>query len=157
MPPAVATAAGRRRYAGSAGPQRPDARHRGAAGLAAGVLPDPVPRRRQDSVSASRRSRCRPTLPLLEWDGQRLLVTLNFGNFAYLVGDPLYVRAYLSSIRIAFVSALIALLVGYPMAYCIARSPEPRRNVLLMLVILPFWTSFLLRVYAWQGFLRATG
>jgi putrescine transport system permease protein len=51
----------------------------------------------------------------------------------------------------------VALLIGYPMAYFIARSPEPRRSALLMLVILPFWTSFLLRVYAWQGFLRSNG
>jgi putrescine transport system permease protein len=98
-----------------------------------------------------------PYLPLLEWDGERAVLTLNFGNFAYLFGDPLYLRAYLFSIRVAFISAVLALLVGYPMAYYIARSPDPRRSILLMLVILPFWTSFLLRVYAWQGFLRSNG
>jgi putrescine transport system permease protein len=98
-----------------------------------------------------------PYLPLIEWDGLRAIVTLNFENFAYLLDDPLYLNAYLSSLRLAFLSALIALLVGYPMAYTIARSPEPRRSLLLMLVILPFWTSFLLRVYAWQGFLRSNG
>jgi putrescine transport system permease protein len=98
-----------------------------------------------------------PYLPLVEWDEGRALVTLNFGNFAYLWDDPLYLRAYLFSIRVAFVSALLALIVGYPMAYYIARSPEPRRSILLTLVILPFWTSFLLRVYAWQGFLRSNG
>ena len=75
----------------------------------------------------------------------------------YLFEDPLYVNAYVSSLKIAFVSATLALLVGYPMAYYIARSPEPRRSLLLTLVILPFWTSFLLRVYAWQGFLRSNG
>ena len=98
-----------------------------------------------------------PYLPVLEWDGERALLSLNFGNFAYLWSDPLYLSAYLFSIRVAFVSAFFALLVGYPMAYFIARSPEPRRSVLLTLVILPFWTSFLLRVYAWQGFLRSNG
>jgi putrescine transport system permease protein len=98
-----------------------------------------------------------PYLPLVEWDEGRAIVTLNFGNFAYLLDDPLYINAYLSSLRIAFVSAVLALLVGYPMAYYIARSPEPRRSLLLTLVILPFWTSFLLRVYAWQGFLRSNG
>jgi len=98
-----------------------------------------------------------PYLPVWEWDGLRLLLTLNFENFAYLWDDPLYVRAYFFSIGIAFVSATIALLVGYPIAYYIARSPEPRRTLLLTLVILPFWTSFLLRVYAWQGFLRSNG
>lgn len=98
-----------------------------------------------------------PYLPLADWDGWRLTLTLNLENYRYLWDDALYRNAYLSSIRIAFVSAAIALLVGYPMAYFIARSPEPRRTVLLMLVILPFWTSFLLRVYAWQGLLRSNG
>ncbi len=98
-----------------------------------------------------------PYLPLWEWDGLRLIINLNFENFSYLFDDPLYLNAYIFSIRIAFISAVIALFVGYPIAYYIARSPEPRRSVLLMLVILPFWTSFLLRVYAWQGFLRSNG
>jgi putrescine transport system permease protein len=98
-----------------------------------------------------------PYLPLLEWDGEIANHSLNFGNFRYLFDDPLYLNAYISSIRIAFVSATLALIVGYPMAYYIARSHEPRRSTLLMLVILPFWTSLLLRVYAWQGFLRSNG
>lgn len=98
-----------------------------------------------------------PYLPLVEWDGLRAIITLNFENYAYLWRDALYVNAYLFSIQTAFVSAVLALILGYPMAYFIARSPEPRRTLLLMLVILPFWTSFLLRVYAWQGFLRDTG
>ena len=98
-----------------------------------------------------------PYVPLVEWDELRAILTLNFGNFAFLFDDPLYLNAYLSSLRIAFVSAVLALVVGYPMAYYIARSQEPWRSLLLMLVILPFWTSFLLRVYAWQGFLRSNG
>jgi putrescine transport system permease protein len=100
-----------------------------------------------------------PYLPVVEWDPEALIavLTLNFGNFAYLFDDPLYVRAYISSLKIAFVSAAIALVVGYPIAYYIARSPDPRRSILLTLVVLPFWTSFLLRVYAWQGFLRSNG
>jgi putrescine transport system permease protein len=98
-----------------------------------------------------------PYLPIWEWQDGQLVVTLSFGNFSYLFDDPLYLNAYLSSLRIAFISATLALLVGYPMAYYIARAPEPRRSLLLTLVILPFWTSFLLRVYAWQGFLRSNG
>ena len=98
-----------------------------------------------------------PYTPLIDWEGARATISLSFENFAFLGQDPLYLNAYLSSIRIAFVSAVITLLVGYPMAYAIARSAEPRRSVLLMLVVLPFWTSFLLRVYAWQGFLRSNG
>ena len=78
-------------------------------------------------------------------------------NYRWLMADRLYTNAYLSSIRIAVVSTVFALLIGYPMAYFIARSPEPRRSILLLLVILPFWTSFLLRVYAWMGFLRREG
>lgn len=100
-----------------------------------------------------------PYLPLMEWDPDALtaILTVNLSNFAFLIEDPLYINAYLSSLRIAFISASLALLVGYPMAYYIARSPEGRRSLLLTLVILPFWTSFLLRVYAWQGFLRSNG
>ncbi len=98
-----------------------------------------------------------PFTPILEWDGLRAVLTLNFENFTYLFDDPLYVTAYLFSLRVAFVSATLALIIGYPMAYYIARSPDNWRAVLLMLVILPFWTSFLLRVYAWQGFLRSNG
>jgi putrescine transport system permease protein len=67
------------------------------------------------------------------------------------------VNAYLNSIKIALISTIIALLIGYPIAYYIARSSESRRNMLLMLIILPFWTSFLLRVYAWIGFLKSNG
>lgn len=98
-----------------------------------------------------------PYVPLVEWDGLRAIVTLNFENYSFLLEDPLYINAYLSSLRIAFVSAVLTLIVGYPIAYYIARSREPWRTLLLMLMILPFWTSFLLRVYAWQGFLRSNG
>src|ERR1700754_1622602 len=68
-------------------------------------------------------------------------------------GDPLYVNSYLSSVVIAFVSTVLLLLVGYPIAYGMARAPKGVRPTLLMLVILPFWTSFLIRVYAWIGIL----
>ena len=99
-----------------------------------------------------------PYAPLYEWDEEgRLLLSLNFGNYSYLWEDSLYFFAYLESIKIAVVSTILCLLIGYPMAYYIARSPERTRNVLLMLVILPFWTSFLLRVYAWIGILKSNG
>lgn len=89
-------------------------------------------------------------------DGE-LEIIASLDNYRFLLGDALYRNAYLSSIRLAGISTLFALLIGYPIAYFIARSPEPRRSVLLLLVILPFWTSFLLRVYAWVGFLRRDG
>ncbi|WP_127754174.1 MULTISPECIES: ABC transporter permease subunit [unclassified Devosia] len=84
-------------------------------------------------------------------------LTLHLTNYLRLFTDNLYVAAYLSSIRIAFISTIITLLIGYPMAYAIARAPDRWRNILLMLVILPFWTSFLLRVYALTGFMRGNG
>jgi putrescine transport system permease protein len=82
---------------------------------------------------------------------------LNFDNYLWLTDDPLYFNAYVSSVWIAGVSTLLALLVGYPIAYGMARAPASLRPTLLMLVILPFWTSFLIRVYAWIGILKPEG
>ena len=84
-------------------------------------------------------------------------LTLHLSNYLFLLSDTLYLSAYLNSIKIAAISTGVALLIGYPMAYAIARAPERWRNILLMMVILPFWTSFLLRVYAWIGFMRGNG
>jgi putrescine transport system permease protein len=78
-------------------------------------------------------------------------------NFRTLAEDPFYLEAYLRSLKVAFVSAMLCLLVGYPMALAIARAPQRWRNTLLLLVILPFWTSFLLRVTAWIGILQDGG
>ena len=84
-------------------------------------------------------------------------IKLNVGNFLFLVEDSLYWKAYLNSIRIAAISTFLCLLIGYPLAYAIARAHSTSRNILLMMVILPFWTSFLLRVYAWIGILKNNG
>ena len=78
-------------------------------------------------------------------------------NFALLFTDDLYLAAWLTSLRIAATSTIVTLLLGYPMAYAIARSAPERRPLLLMLVVLPFWTSFLIRVYAWMGLLDENG
>ncbi len=78
-------------------------------------------------------------------------------NYIWLTEDDLYWKSYLSSVIIAAISTLITLLVGYPIAYGMARSPKEWRPTLLMLVILPFWTSFLIRVYAWIGILKNEG
>ncbi len=78
-------------------------------------------------------------------------------NYLFLTKSDLYLRAYLSSVWIAFVSTLITLLIGYPIAYGMARAPHGVRPLLVMLVILPFWTSFLIRVYAWIGILKPEG
>jgi putrescine transport system permease protein len=99
-----------------------------------------------------------PYQPLFSWASEQVLeIKLNLGNFAFLMEDSLYAKAYGNSILVAAVSTLLCLLIGYPMAYAIARSSPATRNVLLLLVILPFWTSFLLRVYAWIGILKNNG
>jgi len=90
-----------------------------------------------------------PFTPFFDWSasaGQRILATLD--NYRFLLADNLYLVSYLNSIKIALVSTALCLLLGFPMAYAIARTPQPWRNLLLLLVILPFWTSFLLRIYA---------
>jgi len=84
-------------------------------------------------------------------------ITATTDNFKYLVDDPFYKDAYFKAVKTAFFSTLIALLVGYPMAYGIARAKGTWRNTLLMLVVLPFWTSFLIRVYAWKVLLAGNG
>jgi putrescine transport system permease protein len=99
-----------------------------------------------------------PYLPLITTDPKgTVTMTLHLNNFLRLFQDSLYIVSYLNSIKIAAISTVLALLVGYPVAYFIARSPDRWRNVLLMLIILPFWSSFLLRVYAWIGMLKNEG
>ena len=100
-----------------------------------------------------------PTLDLSEgWAGFRaFLGELDFENFVFLTEDDLYWKAYLSSLQIAVLSTVFTLLVGFPMAYGMARAPVEWRPALMMLVILPFWTSFLIRVYAWIGILSSEG
>ena len=78
-------------------------------------------------------------------------------NYAYLWEDDLYVNTYLNSIKVSSISTILCLLIGYPMAYAIVRSSHTTKHILLMLIILPFWTSFLLRVYAWMGLLADQG
>jgi putrescine transport system permease protein len=85
------------------------------------------------------------------------LQELSFDNYLWLTDDPLYFNAYVSSLWIAAVSTVLSLIVGYPIAYGMARAPASLRPTLLMLVILPFWTSFLIRVYAWIGILKPEG
>jgi len=98
-----------------------------------------------------------PYTDLVTWANEQFTLSLNLGNYAYLFTDDLYIRAYLSSIRIAAIATVICLLVAYPIAYVIARAEPATRNALLMLVILPSWTSFLIRIYAWVGILKNNG
>jgi putrescine transport system permease protein len=84
-------------------------------------------------------------------------LNLNLGNYKYLFSDPVYAWSYLYSLKTAFFSTLICLALGYPMALAIARTSKSAQSVLLLIIILPFWTSFLLRVYALEGIIRETG
>jgi len=100
-----------------------------------------------------------PTLDLAAgWEGvRRFFSGLDFENYQFLTQDDLYWRAYLSSLKIAAISTLATLIVGYPIAYGMARAPREWQPLLMMLVILPFWTSFLIRVYSWIGILSQEG
>ena len=86
-----------------------------------------------------------------------LQFSLSLANYLYLFTDDVYGVAYLYSLKTAFFSTLICLAIGYPMAYAIARTSKSVQSILLLIVILPFWTSFLLRVYALEGIIRETG
>jgi putrescine transport system permease protein len=100
-----------------------------------------------------------PQLDLTEgWAGiKAFLAELDFENYIFLTQDQLYWKAYISSLQIALISTLLTLLVGYPIAYGMAQAPDEWRATLLLLVILPFWTSFLIRVYSWMGILSNEG
>jgi putrescine transport system permease protein len=99
-----------------------------------------------------------PYTPLFANDGSGLKLHATLANFALIASNDIYLRAYLGSLgNAAAATALCLLLVGYPIAYAIARSPHGRRQLLLFLVMLPFWTSFLIRVYAWIAILEPNG
>ena len=82
---------------------------------------------------------------------------LDWDNYTWLMGDDLYYKAYISSVQIAFISTILTVLVGYPIAQGMAKAPRHWQPTLLMLIILPFWTSFLIRIYAWIGILSTEG
>ncbi|MES2817513.1 MAG: ABC transporter permease subunit [Pseudomonadota bacterium] len=88
---------------------------------------------------------------------QKLQIVLNLGNYIFLSEDALYLQAYLGSLQVAFFSTLLCLLIGYPMAYAIARAPQDKQMVLLLLIMMPTWTAILIRVYAWMGILSNNG
>lgn len=98
-----------------------------------------------------------PYQPVIFWEDMALHVKANFINYERLLTDIRYISTYASSIRTAFFATCLTLILGFPMAYFIARAPENKRNILLLLVILPFWTSFLLRVYALKSLLYNQG
>jgi putrescine transport system permease protein len=99
-----------------------------------------------------------PYTPLVEWTAEHYpRIRLSIESYLFLLRDSLYAQALLSSLEVAAVSTALCLALGYPMAYGIARAAPRCRGPLLLLVLLPFWTSFLVRVYAWMGLLRGNG
>src|SRR6476469_7216909 len=103
-----------------------------------------------------------PYVPLLDpragWEGLKdFIAGLSSDSYAGLAADPLYLWSYLKSLEIALISTALLLLLGYPVAYALARAPRRFQGALVMLVVLPFWTSFLIRVYAWMNILQQDG
>ena len=94
---------------------------------------------------------------MIDWSNGWPKLTLNFASYQFIGTDQLYLRTYLSSIKYAFITTLICLAIGYPFAYFMARSAKHIQPTLLMLIMLPFWTSFLLRIYAWKTLLVDNG
>jgi putrescine transport system permease protein len=94
---------------------------------------------------------------ILTWQDGVLQLSLKFSNYLFILEDALYVSTYLSSLKYAAATTVLCLLIGYPFAYFMARARPTLQPALLMLVMLPFWTSFLLRVYAWKGLLSENG
>jgi len=98
-----------------------------------------------------------PYTDLLEWSDGVVALKFNFNHYVNVLTDELYFDAYLGSLKVATITTVICLLIGYPAAYFIARSKPETRNLLMMAVMLPFWTSYLVRVYAWIGILKDQG
>jgi putrescine transport system permease protein len=103
-----------------------------------------------------------PYLPVLDLAAglaglKDFVAALSLENFALLAADQIYLLSYLKSLEIAALSTVILLLIGFPLAYGMARAPRRAQAVLFMLVVLPFWTSFLIRIYAWINILQREG
>ncbi|KPP99467.1 MAG: putrescine transport system permease protein [Marinobacter sp. HL-58] len=98
-----------------------------------------------------------PYQPVFNFVDNTFSVVVNFSNYLFLLSDSLYIAAYWGSVKIALISTLVCLLIGYPMAYAMARASARMQMVLLLMVMLPSWTSFLIRVYAWMGILGNQG
>ncbi|MGW8463631.1 ABC transporter permease subunit [Pseudomonas sp. GL-B-19] len=98
-----------------------------------------------------------PYTEIYNFVDQKLQVLLNLANYAMLAGDELYIAAYLGSLKMALISTVLCLLIGYPMAYAIASARKEMQTVLVLLIMMPTWTAILIRVYAWMGILSNNG
>ena len=94
---------------------------------------------------------------MISWTDGLPKLKLNLANYQFIFSDTLYVKTYISSLKYALITTLICLAIGYPFAYFMARAPKHVQPTLLMLIMLPFWTSFLLRIYAWKTLLVSNG
>ena len=94
---------------------------------------------------------------MISWTNGLPTLKLNFANYQFIFSDALYVKTYISSLKYALLTTIICLAIGYPFAYFMARAPKHIQPTLLMLIMLPFWTSFLLRIYAWKTLLVGNG
>jgi putrescine transport system permease protein len=103
-----------------------------------------------------------PYTPVLDVAGglaalREFIDALSYDNYALLVSDPIYLVSYIRSVVIAVLSTAMLLVIGYPLAYGMTRAPRGLQPILFMLVVLPFWTSFLIRIYAWINILQREG
>lgn len=99
-----------------------------------------------------------PFLPIFDWsEGGFPTIILSIKNYLFLFSDAIYALAYIQSIKIAAIATFLTLLISWPCAWMVAHAPASRRNILLLMIVLPFWSSFLLRVYAWIGILNING
>ena len=98
-----------------------------------------------------------PYTELVSWADEQLTILLNMGNYLLLSADELYLAAYLSSLKMALISTVACLMIGYPMAYAISKAKKETQTILLLLIMMPTWTAILIRVYAWMGILSNNG
>ncbi|EUB73237.1 ABC-type transporter, integral membrane subunit [Pseudomonas sp. GM41(2012)] len=98
-----------------------------------------------------------PYTEIYSYLDQKVQLLLNLSNYAMLAGDELYIAAYLGSLKMALISTVLCLLIGYPMAYAIASARKELQTVLVLLIMMPTWTAILIRVYAWMGILSNNG
>jgi len=98
-----------------------------------------------------------PYTEIYSYAEQKLEIILNLGNYLFLTEDELYLAAYLGSLKMAAISTVVCLLIGYPMAYAMARAKKESQTTLLLLIMMPTWTAILIRVYAWMGILSNNG
>ncbi|WP_190419061.1 ABC transporter permease subunit [Pseudomonas typographi] len=98
-----------------------------------------------------------PYTDLVQFAEDKIDIALNLANYLLLGDDDLYFAAYFGSVKMAFISTLLCLLIGYPMAYAISVAKKETQTVLLLLIMMPTWTAILIRVYAWMGILSNNG